>query len=223
MKGNGLLTIKEAATVAKVNISTLYKAIQSGRIQVESIPIRGKTIKKIRRVELERIYCNIPMEANGGESKFPITSNGGESTPMEANGGESIPLEILKTAVKEVIEAERGQLMRPLEEQALYLVGELRNEVKHLQAEKETLRIENQELQEKLKALPDLQKEKEEQDSRHMAEQQNQIRELGEKEQKIKDLEQSLKQAEEKHVEISEAWKNKVEELQKPWYKKLWS
>jgi len=147
---NELLTIKEAATIAGVNISTLYKAIQLGKIKVESIPIRGKVIKKINKSELERIYGPFPLEANRSESKIPIYSIGSESIPLEANrseskipiysiGSESIPLEILKTAIKDVIEAERAQLMKPLEDQSLYRLGRMEQENIFLKAKVETL------------------------------------------------------------------------------------
>ena len=146
---NELLTIKEAATLAGVNISTLYKAIQLGKIEVESIPIRGKVIKKINKSELERVYGPFPMEANRSELKIPINSNrreshpmeenGNESIPLETNRSESIPLEILKTAIKDVIEAERGQLMKPLEDQALYRLGRMEQENIFLKAKVETL------------------------------------------------------------------------------------
>ncbi len=126
---NELLTIKEAATIAGVNISTLYKAIQLGKIKVESIPIRGKVIKKINKSELERIYGPFPLEANRSESKIPIYSI----------GSESIPLEILKTAIKDVIEAERAQLMKPLEDQSLYRLGRMEQENIFLKAKVETL------------------------------------------------------------------------------------
>lgn len=84
--------------------------------------------------------------------------------------------ETFKEVVKETIAEERNQLMKPIEEQALYRLGILENEVKHLQAEKATLRQENELLREQVKALPGpaelktkeniillLQKEKEEQ------------------------------------------------------------
>jgi len=66
-----------------------------------------------------------------------------------------VTIENYKKAIEEVLEAKQSQLMKPMEEQALYRCGLLENEVKHLQAEKETLRQENELLRDQVKSLPD--------------------------------------------------------------------
>ncbi len=62
--------------------------------------------------------------------------------------------ESMREVIEEFFEVKQSQLMKPIEEQALYRLGILETEVKHLMAEKETLRQENELLKEQVKCLP---------------------------------------------------------------------
>lgn len=169
--------------------------------------------------------------------------------------------EILKDNLKDVIttnklqeffESKQAELVKPLEQQSLVLVGELRNEVKHLRAEKDALLQENEFLKEQMKALPGpaelerkentillLQKEKEDIQSRagtiqkETEEKLKQSEEIHMKELEARneihrqELQQVWKQAEEEGknylATIEELKKRLQAEEQKPWYKKLFS
>jgi excisionase family DNA binding protein len=43
------VTIKEASELLKLDISTIYKAIKTGRLEVEIISIGNKKIKKVKK------------------------------------------------------------------------------------------------------------------------------------------------------------------------------
>lgn len=134
--------------------------------------------------------------------------------------------EILKDNLKDVIttnklqeffESKQAELVKPLEQQSLVLVGELRNEVKHLRAEKEALLQENELLRTQIKALPGpvelenkdnmillLEKEKETFQSA-----------LKEHEVTIKEKERTLKELDDLHRQELEKLKQQAEEEKK--------
>jgi len=53
MNGNGLLTIKEASKKYKIHQTTLYKAIQEGRIEVNSTSKGKRKIKVVKALDIE--------------------------------------------------------------------------------------------------------------------------------------------------------------------------
>jgi predicted DNA-binding transcriptional regulator AlpA len=247
LTNNGKLTIREAIQFTGKSESTIYRYVRKGKIKPVKVKAGNFHVTVFKKDELTKVF-NISdspvsqpfIDNDSPDSQTVIHSNSSASHMVITDSQ-------LKNVIEEILLTRQSQLMKPMEEHALYLVGELKNEVKHLQAEKEALRQESEFLREQIKALPGpaelekkesiillLQKEKEdlntiqkEKDTRHMVEQQKQIQELKEKEQKIKDLEelhrtemeQALKQAEEKQMEISEAWKKELEEAKKPWWK----
>ncbi len=143
----------------------------------------------------------------------------------------------IKTAVREVIEAERNQLMKPLEEQALYRLGRIEQENIFLKAKVETLLQENQVLQEQVRALPgpSIIEEKE----KDIQVLQGQVRDLEglhrkEKEEKEKQIDLHRQEMEQIRCQGEEEGKNylaTIEELKRrlqqeearPWYRKLFS
>jgi len=112
--------------------------------------IHGKPCYKVKKVDLDRFLekQGISMNIHGEGERISMNNQG---ISMK---------ETLKEVVRETITEERNQLMKPLEEQALYRLGRIEQENIFLRAKVETLLQENSELQEKIKALPDLQQEK---------------------------------------------------------------
>jgi hypothetical protein len=150
MESNDLLTIKEAANLYRVHITTIYKAIQEGRIEVELNSNRKKKIKKVKKSDLEREFAN----SNRNRIEVELNSNRSIIENYSTSNRNRIEVESIKTAVKEVIEAERSQLMKPLEEQALYRLGRIEQENQFLKQRLETVLQENELFKEQLKALP---------------------------------------------------------------------
>lgn len=64
--------------------------------------------------------------------------------------------EDIKTVIEEYFENKTTQLMKPLEQQALYKLGAVEKENLFLQERLDTLRQENELLREQVKALPDI-------------------------------------------------------------------
>jgi hypothetical protein len=237
---NEYISITEASILTGKHITTIYKGIRLGRIQYKTVEDKSKTVKKVLKSDILKLYIS--------EYKT-VLDEGIRPSNTQVEDRIRLSKDDMKQAIEEVLEAKQSQLMKPLEQQALYKLGSVEKENIFLRERLETLRQENELLSEQVKMLPGpaeletkeniillLQKEKEDLNTiqkeyytRHMAEQQKHIHEMEEKEQKIKDLcdlhqaelEQALKQAEEKQMEISEAWKKELEEAKKPWWK-LW-
>jgi len=77
------------------------------------------------------------------------------SKPMASHVNPSATKEELKEVIQEFFTTKQAELMRPIEEMALYKLGAVDKENTFLKARLETVLQENQELQEKVKALPD--------------------------------------------------------------------
>jgi len=176
MSKNGTLTVPEASRYTGKCINTIRRYIKKGVLHSSTTESNGIQVITVEKLELDKVF-NIswnPEESSGIHNE--IQGNPGEST-MESRGIQDIiTKDNLRDVIQEFFESKQTQLMRPMEEHAFYIVGELKNEVKHLQAEKETLRQENEILKQQVKALPGpveleqkeniillLQKEKEEQ------------------------------------------------------------
>jgi len=259
MSNNGLLTIKEAVTFTGKSESILYRYIREGKLQVqtcseqvqnksseqiqnssEQVQCKLKTIRKLKKEELVKvfdIYRNNSSEQVQNKSSEQIQN----SSEQIQNSSEQVQNrfrteEEVNGIIEKVLSNHYSKLMKPIEEQALYRLGILENEVKHLQAEKETLRQENEILREQIKALPGpvesinqilidkdntlkvIQREKTEIEVKI-----NTIQE--EKEKALLELrtefEQKLKQSEEEKELIAASWKKELEMAKKPWWK-LW-
>ncbi len=181
MNGNGLLTIKEASKKYKIHQTTLYKAIQEGRIEVNSTSKGKRKIKVVKALDIEnfldqsviksRIEVDSTYNRSGIEvdstSGIPITKN--EHSPIiETNStynrsgievdstyNESVInldsiSNLIQKSIDSYFETKQTQLMKPIEEQAIYRLGGLEKENLFLRQKVETL---IQEL-EQYKALP---------------------------------------------------------------------
>ncbi|HNR65797.1 MAG TPA: hypothetical protein PKJ95_05865, partial [Atribacterota bacterium] len=154
MEGNEYISIQEAVSLSKKHITTIYSAIKKGKIHTIESLLRGRKIKKLLKADIETLFL---IDSIGHYSDHIGHYSDSIANNSNSIGLNSDTIETLKTAIEEVLEAKQSQLMKPLEDQALYRCGVLENEVKHLQAEKEVLRQENELLREQVKALPDLQ------------------------------------------------------------------
>lgn len=210
MSSNGTLTIQEASIMAGVSERTIYRYIKQGKLLCQT-PVRqqsgrSQTLVNINKLDVERVFniksdtCQTIDRHLSDTCQTPVT---------ELNLKENI-----KTVIEEYFENKTTQLMKPMEEQAIYIAGKLSTENQFLKERLETLRHENEVLREQVKALPGP-AELENKDNMILLLQR-------EKEEAINakaELEQALKQAEEKQMEISEAWKKELELAKKPWWK----
>lgn len=142
-----MLTLPEAAIFTGKSYSTIYRYFKKGKFQVKITESQGKSVVKIEKEELVRVFglngSQVEVTESHGESQMEVTESHMKVT-------ESQIVDIVKKTVTE----QHNQLMKPMEELAIYRVGELTNEIKHLSAEKEALIEENNTLRKHLKALP---------------------------------------------------------------------
>ncbi len=210
---NGKLTIREAIQFTGKSESTIYRYVRKGKIKPVKVKVGNFHVTVFKKDELTEVF-NI----SDSPTSQPFINNDSPASQTVTNDSPASHMIItdnqLKNVIEEILLTRQNQLMKPIEEHALYLVGELKNEVKHLQAEKESLREENEFLSKQVKLLPGPNEIKNKEDMILLLQK--------EKEEALKEkveLEQALKQSEEEKKQIAEAWKKELEQAKRPWYK----
>lgn len=152
MEGNGrLLTIREASNFSGMSIPAIYKHIKRGILSVEYDIIQGRKIKKVRKEDLVKVYGTSDNAVEYGRISDNISDNTVEYGRIPDNIIEYDKIsDIIRENIKQALDTEKTQLLKPLEDQALYRLGRMEKEVEDLRAEKEILL---QEL-DRYKALP---------------------------------------------------------------------
>lgn len=210
MDGNGkLLTIKEAAFLVGVNPTTLYKKIKRGQLTAVACQLQGVEIKKIKKADVIKLYNN-----NSNCRKLPANASQLPAVEFQLPSSAERKAEI-KEVIEEFFNTKQTQLMKPLEDQTIFIAGELKNEIKHLRSEKEALLEENQILIEKMKALPGPVEE---------------VKDNLENLQKVNKEQSEIIQQQKEHFQeeekdyfatIGELKRQLEEERNKPWWKKI--
>ena len=154
---NNYITIGEAVKISGKSISSLYRLIKSGKLTSSKVEINGKQVITIKREELARILPNSSNQSVISDNQSDIhavISDNQSSNHMEIS-------EKVLQVMEEFFDRKQAEILKPMEQQALYLAGSLSKENQFLKERLETVLNEYKELQDKIKALPDLQKEKE--------------------------------------------------------------
>nr|HPO60914.1 helix-turn-helix domain-containing protein [Exilispira sp.] len=146
---NGNLTINEAVKVTGKSISSLYRLIKSGKLQSKKVIINGKELLTIKNEELVRVF-NIPDNHSFSPDNHTVKSDNHSFSQVEIT-------EKLEAVMERFFERKQAELVKPMEQQLLYQAGVMAKENQFLKEKVETLLLENRELQDQLKALPDLQ------------------------------------------------------------------
>ncbi|MEQ8192574.1 MAG: helix-turn-helix domain-containing protein [Candidatus Eremiobacterota bacterium] len=220
MLNNSNLTIQEAVNYSGKSISTLYRYIRSGKLPHKKAIIDDKEMIIIEKDQLIRVF-----KISNNQVIINSMSNDNHDNQVTinsmSNDNQMIINDNMRKVLEEFFESKQSQLMKPLEEQSIFVAGKLTQENQFLKQRLETVLQENDLLREQIKALPlpaelenkdnmililekekenilskieTIEKEKEKQNTRHITEQQKQIQELEEKEQKIKNIEELYKQ-----------------------------
>ncbi len=203
---NNYITIGEAVKISGKSISSLYRLIKSGKLTSSKVEINGKQVITIKREDLARILPNSSNQSVISDNQSDIhavISDNQSSNHMEIS-------EKVLQVMEEFFDRKQAEILKPMEQQALYLAGSLSKENQFLKERLETVLNEYKELQDKMKALPDLQKEKEDIEVRLLqekAEAEARIKTEKEEAKKQKEkLEAKIKQeAEEKAMAKAEA------------------
>ncbi len=250
---NGLLTIKEAAQIYNLHISTIYNAIKAHRIDIESTSNGNRIIKKVKKIDIERVFklsntnrLDIDSISNKDRIDIESTSNTNRLNIDSISNKDRIDIEstsntnrldiesisnLIQKSIDNYFETKQTQLMKPIEEQAIYRLGGLEKENLFLRQKVETLIQEIdqykalpwqiEERDEEIKSLEaKLKEEKEALEARLLQEKKEALQKIEEeKENLLRVYEARLQESEAKQIEISEAWKKELEQAKRPWYK----
>ena len=139
MKQSDNLTIPEIAKLLNKTTNTCYRYVREKKLNVITVLKHGKNIVTVEKAELER-FC----KENDIKCYNNVTIDVNSSSSPDMTG-----------VIEQTINKTLNQMARPMEEQALFVAGKLTSENQFLKQRLETVLNENQELQEKIKALPD--------------------------------------------------------------------
>jgi hypothetical protein len=153
-------SIKEIAEITGKSTASIYRYIKNEKLLSHIVNKDGQPVLQVRKQDLEDFLGIKIEEMRKDEKPYKKQNEKARETRLsDEKPVFQLTQESLQEAITNSFSHFTTALTKPLEEQALYLVGELRNEVKHLQAEKDTLRQENELLREQVKVLPDFQRE----------------------------------------------------------------
>jgi excisionase family DNA binding protein len=148
-------TIKEIAEITGKSDTTIYRYLKKGKIPFFTVEKDGQTIYQVKKSDIESflghtVEDNEKTVTHNEETIFhnekTVTHN--EKPFFQFNQ------ENLQEAIFQAISQQQNQLMKPMEEQALYIAGKLSTENQFLKDRLETLRQENELLREQVKILP---------------------------------------------------------------------
>ena len=245
MGKNGTLTIQDVVRLTGKSKTTVYRYIKQGKLKGEIVKQHGKELIYVANKDLEEFLGETVKQH---ETTWNPTY--GKTWENMEQHGVTIE-EIVKKAINEAVGQRETQLMKRIEDQALYKLGAVEKENLFLRERLETIRQENELLREQIKALPGpvelenkeniillLQKEKEEQTRKTeglnqvLLDNANNIKELTkekdnfqsalkEQEATIREKERALKELEEIHRAELELSEKKQMEISEAWKKEL--
>jgi len=219
MNNNGSITIFEASRLTGKSQTTIHRYIKKGVLQVKTGLHSGKQVLTVEKADLERVF-NIPCNTGCNSVKQGVNHCATGVLQVETGvkqSEESLTAERIRQVMEDFFESKQTQLMKPLEEQSIFLAGRLTQENQFLKQRLETVLQEV----EQYKALPSKIQEREEEiktiENRLKQEKEEALKE---QEARLKaEIEQALKQAEEEKKQIVDIWKKELEEAKKPWWK----
>ena len=153
------LTIQDVARVTGRSTTSVYRYVKKGKLKHTTLKQHGKTIYQIKKSDLER-FLGYPVDTmkQHGTTMEEQDNNGGitmkqHGTTMKQQET-ALTIENLHKSIQDVISQQHSQLMKPMEEQALFIAGTLTKENQFLKQRLETVIAENDELRNAMKALP---------------------------------------------------------------------
>jgi hypothetical protein len=213
-----ILTINEAVKSTGKSISSIYRLIKSGKLKSKKVIINGKEMIGVKKDDIIKLFPSgdnqnfLHDNQNLSPDNHTVKSDNQNLSQVEIS-------EKLLKVMEEFFEKKQAELVKPMEQQSLYLAGSLSKENQFLKDRLETLLQENREMQDRLKTLPE------------PADIETQVKELNstiqEKEQAFNNMQVMHRQevdrlkaeGELREKEIADRWRVEVETLKKPWYK----
>ena len=143
-------TINHIITSFDISRNFLYREIKKGKIKTVEVEQAGRKIKALEKSELERI---LGREISESQENIKETQEG-EKKIFSESPSSQITEETIEKAIEKAFLSRENQIMKPIEEQALYLAGKFETENKFLREKLEVFREENEALRENMKSLP---------------------------------------------------------------------
>lgn len=148
-------TIKEISEITGKSDTTIYRYLKKGKIPFFTVEKDGQTIYQVKKSDIESFLGHTVEE---DEKTFPHNEETIFHNEKTVTHNEKpffqFNQENLQEAIFQAISQQQNQLMKPMEEQALYVAGKLSTENQFLKDRLETLRQENELLREQVKVLP---------------------------------------------------------------------
>ncbi len=151
-------TMAEIVGITGLSERTIRRYIKSGNLQADICRQGKRTFITIKNTELERFFKenNIHILNSGGQfqADTPAFKTDIPEAQADSGGQADNNYKNIKEIVKEAIQEQQSAIIKPIEEQALYIAGILTKENQYLNEKVETLRMENEQLRDQLKILP---------------------------------------------------------------------
>lgn len=137
------LTVKEASLFTGKSVTVIYRKIKSGKLSVKTVLNNDKTVLNVRKLDLIKVFS---IEDKTGFKQEDKTVLNTDKTVLTEDK--------FKSLMEEFFEEKQTSIMKPLEQQALYIAGKLEAENQFLKERLETVLQELDGLKETMKALP---------------------------------------------------------------------
>jgi len=120
-------TIKQVCNIINKSNTTVYRLIKGGKLPAHTIVEGGQQVWKVKKEDLETYL--------------------GRKLDQPVQQGFTLTEDTLTAVIQKAIQEQSTQLMKPMEESALFMVGKLSTENQFLREKIEALTQEIQELQ----------------------------------------------------------------------------
>jgi hypothetical protein len=142
-------SIEEIVKLTGRSSTSIYRYIKSGKLKAKKIKGEGKPSYVIAVNDAEGFF-DIDWKKH---EKNMLNTENTMKTPWKHHE-KTLTQENLMETMEKFFSTKQAQLMKPLEEQALFLAGKLTQENQFFKERLETLVEENKQLRESIKALP---------------------------------------------------------------------
>lgn len=152
MNTDELLTIREASQMSEKSEGLIYRYIRQGKINVQSCSVHSsgkfRQVKKVKTSEVLTAFgLNFEPETEQDRTQLNQRLN-------KAEQEKPLTRETIKEVIEGYFQDRETRLMKPLEEQSLFLAGKLQAENQFLKDRLETVLQELEEVRAGIKALP---------------------------------------------------------------------
>lgn len=144
-------TIEEIVKLTGRSSTSIYRYIKNGKLKANKVKGGGKPSYVISVDDFEQCF-NIDWKIH---EKNMVNAEKNMKKTWENNENEKpLTQEILMETMEKFFSTKQSELVKPMEQQALYKLGKVEQENQFLREKMETILEENSQLREQIKALP---------------------------------------------------------------------